>query len=77
MVLLDPLDRLRLQRGVEHLHALGPRATAELLTEIGAQTGEMPAIMQLLAKYERLTQEVLRRLGGDGFPPRPLHRVAA
>jgi hypothetical protein len=28
MIRLDPLVRLRLQRGAEHLHALGPRATA-------------------------------------------------
>jgi hypothetical protein len=35
MIFLYPIDRLRLQRGVEHLHALGARPVAEFLVEIG------------------------------------------
>jgi hypothetical protein len=49
----DPFTRLRLQRGAEHLHRLGPRATAELLAEVGARIGGMPCVPGLLAEYER------------------------
>jgi hypothetical protein len=38
MVHLDPLARL-LRRGCEHLHALGSRATAAFLVEIGHRIG--------------------------------------
>jgi hypothetical protein len=73
---LDPFTALRLQRGAEHLHRLGPRATAEFLAEIAAQIGGMPAVLGLLVEYERrLSPEALRLVGGDRFPPRPL-RVA-
>ena len=36
---LQPLDAARLHRGAEHLHRLGPRALAELLTELGSRIG--------------------------------------
>ena len=76
MVHLDPLSRLRLQRGAEHLHALGPRATAELLAEVGDRIGGMPAIMGLLREYqERLSPQMLRAIGGYRFPARPLRVV--
>ena len=35
----------RLQRGAEHLHKLGPRATAELLAEVGKRIGGMTTIL--------------------------------
>jgi hypothetical protein len=70
MVHLDPFTGLRLQRGCEHLHRLGPRATAELLAEIDRRIGGMAAILGLLTEYERrLTPEMLHRVGGDRFPP--------
>jgi len=70
MTYLDPLTMIRLQRGVEHLHNLGPRAAAELLTEVAACIGGMPCILDLLAEYQqRLTPQTLRAVGGDRFPP--------
>jgi hypothetical protein len=76
MVHLDPLSRLRLQRGAEHLHALGPRATAELLAEVGDRIGGMPCILGLLGEYQqRLAPEMLRAAGGHRFPSRPLRVV--
>ncbi len=77
MVHPNPLDRLRLQRGAEHLHDLGPRATAEFLAEIGERIGGMPTILSILAEYEcRLTPALLLKAGGDRFPPRPIRQVA-
>jgi hypothetical protein len=73
---LDPLDRLRLQRGAEHLHRLGARATAELLVEVADRIGGMPCIIGLLGEYERrLSPRAIRLSGGDRFPPRPLRVV--
>jgi hypothetical protein len=76
MVFLDPLDRLVLQRRVEHLHRCGARATAEAFAEIGRRIGGMPAILTVLGEYERrLSPELLRSVRGDRFPRRPLRVV--
>lgn len=76
MVFLDPFTRRRLQRGVEHLHQLGPRATAEFLTEVADHIGGLPAIIGTLLEYERrLTPEKLRSTGGDRFPRPPISVV--
>jgi hypothetical protein len=77
MIHLDPLDRLRLQRGAEHLYTLGPRATAELLAEVGDRIGGLPSIMELLSEYQqRLSPQMLRAVGGHRFPARPLRVVS-
>ncbi len=76
MTNLHPHDRLRLQRGVEHLHRLGARAEAEFLAELAGRIGGLPAILNLLTEYQRLQPNQLRAVGGDRFPARPLRRVA-
>lgn len=69
--MMDPLDRLRLQRGAEHLHLLGARATAEFVAELAARIGGMPATIGLLTEYERrLTPKMIVAAGGDRFPTR-------
>ena len=76
MVYLDSFTQLRLQRGCEHLHRLGPRVTAELLAEVDHRIGGMSCILGLLTEYEqRLSPRSLRLAGGDRFPPRPLRAV--
>ena len=76
MVHLQSLDRLRLERGVQHLHNLGPRAEAEFLAELTAKIGGLPAVLGLLAEYQnKLTPAKLRAVGGDRFPARPLRRA--
>jgi hypothetical protein len=73
---LDPSTELRLQRGAEHLCRLGPRSTTELLSEIAERIGGLPCILGLLEEYQRrITPEILRAVGGDRFPPRPLREV--
>ena len=73
---LDPFTVLRIRRGVEYLHRLGPRATAELLAEVAARIGGLPCVLQVLDEYQaRLTPEMLRAVGGDRFAPRRLHAV--
>jgi hypothetical protein len=70
------LAELRFHRAVGRLHALGPRATAELLAKVGAQFMIRQPIEALLRDYvERLNPETLRRVGADRFPPLPIHGV--
>jgi hypothetical protein len=76
MIHLNPLDRLRLQRNVEHPHALDPRATTELLAEVGHRNGGMPCILGLLGEYQqRLSPQMPRAVGSHRFPSRPLRVV--
>jgi hypothetical protein len=77
VVHLQPIDRLRLQRGAEHLHNLGPRAQAEFLAELAARIGGMPACLSLLAEYQNLTVQKVRTVRADRFPPRALRQVRA
>lgn len=72
---MSPLDWMRLERGAAHLHALGPRATAMLLATLAERTSGAPAMLGLLAQYERLTPHMVRAIGADRFPRRPLHLV--
>ena len=62
---------LRRQRQIAHLHLLGPRAVGELLQEVA----EDDDLDRALEAYGRLTPDLLKALGGDPFPPAPLHEV--
>jgi hypothetical protein len=71
-------DALRLQRGAEHLYALGPRAVAEMLAELARDRCDLAGTLALLDLWrDGLTPEMLRAAGGDRFAPRPLRVVAA
>ncbi len=63
-------QRLQLECGVQHLHGLGPRATAELLLEIVTPVNEVDFLLGKLEQYRGVSAEVLRALGGDRFPRR-------
>jgi len=68
---ITPTDRMRLDRGAEHLNKLGSRALAEFLVELSATIGGMPATLRLLAEYQnRLDPTLLRAAGGHRMPPR-------
>ncbi len=71
----DLVGELRFHRQVEKLHRLGPRATGELLTEIGEQRGIRTFIERRLRAYAALDPDVVRKLDGDEFPRPPLYRV--
>jgi len=66
---LPPVTAPRLQRGAEHLHELGPRALAEFLAELAQRICGMPATLDMLAEYQRLSPGMMRAAGGDRFPP--------
>lgn len=72
-------DRLRqsprLQRAVEHVHACGPRPTAELLIELLERAGADPAILEHLPRWQSLDPRIVRQLGGDRWPRAPLDVV--
>jgi len=73
-VMSPPCTNPRLVSGSVHLHRLGPRATAEFIFEIAVRYGAEREVLDLLDDYRlRLTVDMLRQVGGDKFPPRPLH----
>ena len=75
LIAADVVGGLRFRRQVEHLHRLGPRATAELLAEIGAERGITTIIDRKLERYAELEPETLEAAGGDRFWPAPVHEV--
>jgi len=66
---------MKFRRQVLRLHRLGPRVTAELLAEIGAERSITTIIDQKLKKYASLDPEALEATGGDDFWPVRLHKV--
>ena len=62
---------LRRERQIEHVYRLGVRAVAEMLFEV-AEGGDLD---RALEAYERLTPALLAAMGGDRFPPLPLHEI--
>ncbi len=75
LVAADVVADLRFRRQVERLHELGPRATAELLAEIGAERSIMTVIDRKLDCYTEIDPEAIEAAGGDGFWLPPLHGV--
>ncbi len=65
---------LRRHRQFEHVHRLGPRAIEELAAEL-ANGVDLDRALAVLADFARLDPETVRQLGGDKFPPAPIHGV--
>lgn len=65
-----PIERL-----VEDLHQLGPRALAGFLNDLARAEGIGDAIVEWLGRYRRLSPELLRAVGGDRFPRAPMRMV--
>ena len=58
------------------LHELGPRPMGELLLEIAGNDDDGRAtLLAASGRYEKLDGSTVRALGGDVFPPAPLHEV--
>ncbi len=66
---------LRFRRRVERVHVLGPRVTAELLAELGAERSIMTLIDGKLERYAELDPEAVEATGAGDFWPAPLHEV--
>ncbi len=66
---------MRFRRQVLRLHRLGPRVTAELLAEIGAERSIQTIIDKKLDTYVELDPEAIEATGGDKFWPVPIHGV--
>ena len=66
----------RMERLAVHLHGLGPRAVAELLQEIAQAHSIEADTLDRMERYRVIDRDTLVALGVDGFPTRPLRRVA-
>jgi len=66
---------MRFRRDVTRLHALGPRAIYQLLTELAARRLLRTEIEQLVGYYAQLDPEIVRAVEADRLPPLPLPRA--
>jgi hypothetical protein len=66
---------MRFRHNVECLHALGPRALAEMLEELGRVTLHMTTIERALDRFAGIHPAVLRAMRADIWPPKPTLRV--
>ena len=72
----ERLFNVRLPVLAEHLHGLGLRPVAECLLEIaGNDDGARVMLLAVLERYAKLDPATVRAVGGDVFPPTPLHAV--
>jgi hypothetical protein len=63
-------ERQRLERGAEHLHALGSRSIAEFLDELADMPQTHDRMLPMLDVWRsRRTVEMIRAVGADWFPP--------
>ncbi len=76
---LEPVGQIvadmRFRHQVLRLHRLGPRVTAELLAEIGAERAIQTVIDQKLDRYAELEPEALAAAGGNDFWVVPIREV--
>ena len=71
-----PLFDARFHRLIDHLCSLGPRPVGECLLQlVGTQDDARTALVVLLERYRELDAGVVQAVGGDVFPPAPLHEV--
>ena len=71
MVFLALLDRLRVERGSEHLHRLGARVIAEFLAEGVREGDDVGRLITRLERYGPCSLGLIRALDGDRFVPSP------
>jgi len=71
-------DQQRLHRGAAHLHRLGPRALSEMLATLAARIGGGPALLAILAEFERLSPgQVRAATGSHSSHPRVREQISA
>ena len=77
-LLEERLFNVRLPVLAKHLHGLGVRPLAECLLEVaGNDDGARVTLLAVLERYSKLDPATVRGVGGDVFPPVPLHAVPA
>lgn len=73
-----PTDTLRLQRGAQHVHDLGPRAVAEMVAHVAREGLDLPGALDLMDRWrDGLSVEMLAAARGDRFPRHVLLQVPA
>ena len=73
---LPPYVRdLRFQRDVDRLCKLGPRAVYQYLAEVGDARSIRTFLEDHISAYAAIEPDRLAVVGGDRFPPPPIHEV--
>jgi len=57
-------DLSQLNKGIEHLHALGPKAVLEFYKEIFLPE-DLPYALDVIARFKRLSPATVKAVGGD------------
>ena len=71
----DVVTNPQLRRLIERLYRLGPRVVGEAFAHPGAQHGIQTSVAQTIEHFVELDPETLEAVGGDDFPPLPIHEV--
>jgi hypothetical protein len=66
---------IQFHRNVELLHAMGPRALAEMLEELGRKTLHMTTIERALERYAGIHPAVYRAIFENAWPPKRFLRL--
>jgi hypothetical protein len=69
------LARVRRQRAVERIHALGVRVVFELLQQLDRDHGLGADLDRQLGRFAKLDRALGQGAGGDRFPASPLRIV--
>ena len=69
------LNDPRFRRGVDHIHALGPRVVGEFLVATASHFNGFEFITELLEEYRRLHGEQRRITHANDWPPLPIVAV--
>jgi hypothetical protein len=72
---LHPLALARIHRDAAHLQALGPRAVAEAMIELAAGRHGPAEVLDLLARYSRISRAQIALAGADRPMPRHIALV--
>ena len=65
-------DDPKFAQQVGRIYQLGPRATYEILIEIGTSASCATVVVDAVAKYSELNPDLLKALGADKIPSAPL-----
>jgi hypothetical protein len=65
----------RIERRLRTVHRIGERISVELTLELARRLDAFDLLDQLAERFSTANPETIAALGGDRFPPPPIHLV--